>query len=320
MKGIIMRIGIFAAATVILYSCSLTPTRSTFIPTVKPIKTLIPTREGYPQLTPFPVTYRVITRAGQELQFSSIMLEPNEYVAFHTESIPQGIPIASGVEISFDYISQVDFGKPSSDWDSFPQTNHSQEPLTNPSGEVVLSEAPANLGIWPISITLTDNSIIKTSLGFKARHQIHLSGNSNYGYLDILLTDILKIKIEHTAESKSIPSQLIGGNPIIIETLSGDMVSIANPRLFTNCMYNVYCCHGEDLSALPLEGTDILIQDIKSVRFSKARVSIIFKDGRSKVAELRTSIDCPGTSWRLRGKTSLGSFELPLALISKIEH
>ena len=93
------------------------------------------------------------------------MLEANEYVAFHTESVPQGIPIASGVEISFDYISQVDFGIPTSDWDSAPQASSSPEPLVNPSGEVVLPDSPSGVGNWPVTITLTDGSKISSSLG-----------------------------------------------------------------------------------------------------------------------------------------------------------
>ena len=106
-------------------ACVSTPQETASIPV--PEKTLIPTRETAPQLTPYPVTYLATTRAGQELQFRNIMLEANEYVAFHTESVPQGIPMASGVEISFDYISQVDFGIPTSDWDFVPQAVSSPE-------------------------------------------------------------------------------------------------------------------------------------------------------------------------------------------------
>ena len=105
-------------------------------------------------------------------------------------------------------------------------------------------------------------------LGFKAHHKIHLTGDSNYGFLDISLTDIQKIVIKRTTAPRSIPSQPAGDNQITIETLNGDIVSIAYPRLFTTCMYDVYCCHGEDLTSLPLEGADILLDDIKSVEFS----------------------------------------------------
>jgi hypothetical protein len=85
-------------------------------------------------------------------------------------------------------------------------------------------------------------------------------------------------------------------------------------------MYDVYCCRGEDLTLLPLEGADILLDDIKSVKFSGGIVSIILRDGRTLEAKLRPSIDCPGIGWRLRGKAALGDFELPLVLIAKIEH
>jgi hypothetical protein len=309
---------IFVQFIVIAVACA--SCAPTFIPTIEAAKTLIPTRETTPQLTPYPVTYLVTTRAGQELQFRNIMLEANEYVAFHTESVPQGIPTVSGVEISFDYTSQVDFGIPTSDWESAPQAGNSPKPLVNPSGELVLPDSPSGVGSWPVTIILTDGSNISSSLGFKAHHKIHLTGDSNYGFLDILLTDIQKIVIKRTTAPRFISSQPDGDDPITVETLSGDIVSITYPRLFTTCMYDVYCCHGEDLTSLPLEGADILFDNIRSVEFSNEIASVIFRDGKALEARLRPSIDCPGTSWRLRGKAALGDFELPLSLIRKIEH
>jgi hypothetical protein len=289
-------------------------------PDVESARTLIPTRETTLQLTPYPVPYLVTTRDGQELQFRNIMFEANEYVAFHTESVPQGIPIVSGVEISFDYISQVDFGNPAPDWDSTPQVVSSPEPLLNPAGELILPDSPLGTGSWPVTIILTDGSSIETSLGFKAHHKIHLTGNSNYGFLDISLADIQKLVIERTAAPRLIPTQPSGDDPISIETVNGEVVSITYPRLFTTCMYDVYCCRGEDLTLLPLEGKDILFDDVSSVEFSDQLALVIFQDGRTLESKLRTSIDCPGTGWRLRGKAALGDFELPLALIKKIVH
>ncbi len=305
-------IGLLAVITAFCAACS------SAAPELKLAKTLIPTRETTPQLTPYPVTYFATTRAGQELQFRRVMFEANEYVAFHTESVPQGIPVASGVEISFDYISQVDFGNLSSDWDSVPQTGSSAEPLVNPSGEVVLPDSPLGQGSWPVTITLTDGSTISTSLGFKAHHKIHLTGDSNYGFLDIPLADFQKIVIKRRTAPRLIPSQPAGDNSIAVETLSGDIVSITYPKLFTTCMYDVYCCHGEDLTSLPLEGTDILLDDIKSVEFSNEIASVTLRDGKTLDAKLRPSVDCPGIGWRLRGRAALGDFELPLSLIRKI--
>lgn len=288
-------------------------------PAIEAVKTLIPTRETTPQLTSYPVTYLATTRAGQELQFRRIMFEANEYVAFHMESVPQGTPVASGVEISFDYISQVDFGNPSLDWASAPHASNSLEPLINPSGEVVLPDSPLGRGTWPVAITLTDGSEISTSLGFKAHHKIHLTGDSDHGFLDIPLEDFKKIVINRATNPKPIPSQPNGDAPITIETLSGEIVAITYPRLFTTCMYDVYCCHGEDLTSLPLEGEDILLNDIKSVEFSNEIGSVTFRNGKKLEAKLRHTIECPGAGWRLRGKAALGDFELPVALIRKIE-
>jgi hypothetical protein len=314
-------LGLFVALTTVCVACSSMPEISTPVPglTNSAVKTLIPIRASTPQLTPYPVTYLATTRTGQELQFRRIMLEANEYVAFHTEGVPQGIPIASGVEISFDYISQVDFGDPTSDWNFASQASASPEPLINPSGELVLPDLISELGNWPVTITLTDGSQISTSLGFKAHHKIHLTGDSNYGFLDIPLVDFQKIIIKRTADPKPIPSQPTGEGSITIKTVSGDIVSIAYPRLFTTCMYDVYCCHGEDLTSLPLEGADILLDDIKSVEFSNEIASATFRDGKTLDGKLRPSADCPGIGWRLRGKAALGDFELPLSLIRKIE-
>ncbi|MBI5953367.1 MAG: hypothetical protein HY865_17060 [Chloroflexi bacterium] len=306
---------LFVLIAVVCSSCA-----STASPTVEVAKTLIPTREATLQLTPYPVTYLATTRAGQELQFRRILLEANEYVAFHTEGVPQGIPLASGVELSFDYISQVDFGIPASDWDSLPEAVSLPEPLVNPDGEVVLPDLISDSGNWLVTITLTDGSKISTSMGFKAHHKIHLTGDSNYGFLDISLTDIQKIVIQRTADPKPIPSQPSGDNLITVETSGGDVVSIAYPKLFTTCMYDVYCCHGEDLTSLPLEGSDILLDDIRSVEFSDEVVSITLKDGKILDDKLRSSAECPGIGWRLRGKAALGDFELPLSLIKRIEH
>lgn len=307
----------FTLVAVVCSSCVSAPQRSTASP--NPIKTLIPTREASLPLTPYPVTYLATTRAGQELQFRRILLEANEYVAFHTEGVPQGIPLANGVEVSFDYISQVDFDIPTSDWDSLPGVVSSPEPLVNPDGEVVLPDLISDSGSWFVTINLTDGSKISTNLGFKAHHKIHLTGDSTYGFLDVSLTDIQKIVIQRTTNPKPIPDQPTGDDLVTVETSGGDMVSIAHPRLFTTCMYDVYCCHGEDLTSLPLAGADIALEDIRLIEFSDETVLVTLKNGKSLTDKLRPSVDCPGIGWRLRGKAALGDFELPLELIRKIE-
>lgn len=308
---------LFILIAIVCSSCVSTPQAS---PTFSnPVKTLIPTREASPRLTPAPITYLATTRAGQELHFRRVLLEANEYVAFHTEGVPQGIPLANGVEVSFDYISQVDFDLPTSDWDSVLRSATTPEPLVNPDGEVVLPDLISDSGSWPVTLTLTDGSKILTSLGFKAHHKIHLTGDSAYGFLDVSLTDIQKIVIQRTTDPKPIPSQPSGDNLITVETSGGETVSIAYPKLFTTCMYDVYCCHGEDLTSLPLESGNIPLGDVRSIEFSGEAISVTLKDGKTLNDKLRSSVDCPGIGWRLRGKAALGDFELPLALIQKIE-
>jgi len=293
-------------------------------------KTLIPTRTvagSTPPLTPEPVVFLLTTRAGQELQFRNIMLEPNAYVAFHTESVPQGIPMANGVEISFDYIAQVDFDLPSPDWDSTPKPGLA---ATDQSGELVLPDAPTGSGNWPVTVILTDGTKITDNLGFKAHHKIHVTGQSNYGYLDIELVDIQKIVILRTSTPRPIPHEPQGDDPIFIETLNGETVKVTYPKVFARCMYDVYCCHGEALDVIPLlGGADLSLKDVKSIIFpapsdllSKrppVAVTVTLPDGTFSNATLRPSADCPGTAWRMRAKAALGDFEIELASIKKIE-
>jgi hypothetical protein len=156
-------------------------------------------------------------------------------------------------------------------------------------------------------------------LEFKAHHKLHLTGDSNHGFLDISLTDIQTFVIQRTTNPKPIPDQPLGNNFVTVETSGGDSISIAHPRLFTTCMYDVYCCHGEDLTSLPLAGADIALEDIRLIEFSDEAVLLTLKDGKSLTDKLRPSVNCPGIGWRLRGKAALGDFELPLSLIRKIE-
>jgi len=283
-------------------------------------KTLIPTRaaaESTLPLTPEPVTFLLTTRAGQELQLRFIMLEPNSYVAFHTESVPQGIPIANGVEISFDYITQVDFDLPSPDWDYNPGPGAA---ATDQSGELVLPDSPAGSGNWLVTVILTDGAKITANLGFKAHHKIHVTGESNYGYIDIELIDVQKVVIKRTSTPRPIPNEPVGDDLIFIETLNGEIVKVANPTVFARCMYDVYCCHGETLNAIPLlGGADLSLNLVKSIAFpAPGSGTITMPDGTSSNATLRPSADCPGIAWRIRGKAALGDFEIELALIKKI--
>jgi hypothetical protein len=179
-----------------LFCCTIFPPVQE--PTIRqdpsPSKTLIPTRPSPARI--FPVgetTYDVTTRAGQQLVFSSLRLEPNEYVAFHTEALPQGIPLASGEEIPFEYIERVDFGSPSEDWDD-----------------------KTNVGTWPLTVRLTDHQTRKSSLGFKAHHKIRITGDSDYGYVEIELPDVQEIIVKHHIPIKSFPSSVFSESTISV--------------------------------------------------------------------------------------------------------
>lgn len=260
-----------------------------------PAKTLIPTRINSAPSSSSALVYVVTTRAGQELRFDFIRLEPNEYVAFHTESIPQGIPITSGVEIAYDYLWQVEFGQLSPDWQN-------------------------GGGVWPVSLTLTDGTQMNTSLGFKAHHQIHLVGPSDYGDLDLDLVDIQKIILQRTGADLPVPGEPRGTRIFTVHTTAGDSVQVADPKIFGRCMYEVYCCHDETLSGLPIAGqAAIPLNEIAAVVFTTPEtVKITIQSGQVVVATLREPVDCPGTPWLLRGKAALGDFEIELKDVTEI--
>jgi len=231
----------------------------------------------------------------------------------------------------YNYITQVDFDLPSPDWDYNPGPGAA---ATDQSGELVLPDSPAGSGNWPVLVALTDGTKITASLGFKAHHKIHVTGESNYGYIDIELIDVQKIVIKRISTPRPIPNEPVGDDLIFIETLNGEIVKVANPTVFARCMYDVYCCHGETLNAIPLlGGADLSLNLVKSIVFpapsdllSKrppvkqlpVAVTITMPDGTSSNATLRPSADCPGTAWRIRGKAALGDYEIELASIKKI--
>jgi hypothetical protein len=293
-----LRCQLFLVFTLCLAACVPTSAPAEAFSTVtEPPKTLIPARLLEPplELTPAAETIRVTTRAGQSVQLNSIRLEPNEYVAFHTESAPTGIPLESGVEISFQYLAQVEFDEPSSGWES-------GSPAAN----------------WPVTLTLTDGRQISGSLGFKARHQIHVVGETAFGPVDLQLVDVHSLSLQHAAH-QPIPTTLSGTELFTLQTLSGESLQVADPRIFTNCMYNVYCCHYDDLTSLPLQSADLPLSALQSLAFSETdQVQVSLRDGTSLQTRWRPSRNCPSTAWRIRGRALLGDFESELAAIQAI--
>ena len=293
-----LRCQLFLVFALCLAACLPTTAPTETFPTVtEPPKTLIPARllETPLKLTPVAETIQVTTRAGQTVQFNSIRLEPNEYVAFHTESAPAGIPLASGVEINFQYLARVEFGEPSSGWDS--------------------GSSSAN---WPVTLTLTDGRQIRSRLGFKARHQIHVVGETALGPVDLQLVDVQSLTLRHAAPAP-LPTTLTGTELFTFQTRSGESFQVADPRIFTNCMYNVYCCHYDDLTSLPLLDTDLPISRLQTLAFSEPdQVQVSLRDGASLRSRLRPSSNCPTTAWRIRGRALLGAFESELASIQAI--
>ena len=263
-------------------------------------KTLIPERAGAApslSLTPKPLDILVTTRAGQEVHFERFMIEPNEYVAFHTESIPQGIPLANGVEVALDYIQQVDFDQPPAGWDS-----------------------PSASGDWNVSLLLTDGTQLHTGLGFKTHHKLRITGYSNLGYVEIELVDVRTITMQRSSAPLPLSKEPVGNDILTVETQKGERVSVANPKIFTRCMYDVYCCHDETLEMIPLLGrTDISLNAVQSVTFpSNESVVIALADGSPAAGKIRPSSVCPQTAWRLRGKAALGDFEIELSSIKEM--
>jgi hypothetical protein len=141
----------------------------------------------------------------------------------------------------------------------------------------------------------------------------------NIGSVDVHLLDVRKIVIRRTASPAPIPTDVSGENPIIVETMSGDTVKVVYPRVFTNCMYDVYCCHYDDITALPLLSADVPLSKIKSMNFSSPdAITVIMQDGTTINTKLRPSTNCPSTVWRIRGKSVLGDFEIELTSVRRI--
>jgi hypothetical protein len=84
-------------------------------------------------------------------------------------------------------------------------------------------------------------------------------------------------------------------------------------------MYDVYCCHYDDITSLPLPSADIPLSNIQSVDFSDPdKVIVTMQDGALINTKLRPSTNCPSTAWRIRGKAVLGDFEIELTSIKRI--
>jgi hypothetical protein len=199
------------------------------------------------------------------------------------------------VEISFKYLAQVEFGEPASGWDS---------------------GSPA--ATWPVTLTLTDGRQIRSRLGFKTRHQIHVVGETAFGPVDLQLVDVQSLTLRHAAPAP-LPTTLTGTELFTVQTRSGESFQVADPRIFTNCMYNVYCCHYDDLTSLPLLDTDLPLSHLQTLAFSEPdQVQVSLRDGASLRSRLRPSSNCPTTAWRIRGRALLGDFESELTSLQAI--
>jgi hypothetical protein len=285
------------------------------------VKTLIPTQAGglRPDARPQPPFITLQTRSGQELVLSSFRLEPNSYVAYHTESLAQGLPLSSGVELAFDFLEQVELGAPPPEWWGVEQPGAS---LRNPAGELVLPEPALKAGEWPVTLTLSDGRVVETRLGFKAQHLLHLTGQSENGYgpLDLPLSEVLNIHFVRRGPGRPVPAQPQGGPLFTVETLTGEKTVVADPVFFARCMYDVFCCREESLRAVPLAGgADLGLEQLKQVLFTgEGQAQGTRLDGRQASGRVRDCPACPGTGWRVRGKTALGDFEIMLDLVKSL--
>ena len=144
-------------------------------------------------------------------------------------------------------------------------------------------------------------------------------------YIESHQSQLTEAFIQRTSTPRPIPHELLGDDPIFIETLNGETVKVTYPKVFARCMYDVYCCHGEALNVIPLLGdADHSLKDVKSIIFPApsdllSQVTVTLPDGTFFNTTLRPSADCPGTAWRMRAKAALGDFEIELGSIKKIE-
>ncbi len=273
-----------------------------------PLPSLIPSSTKSPTVSPSPTPAKpviwLITHYGEEFQASSLVLEmPNS----HLNDPGYSIPTASGVEISLDYVKQVEFGEPEEGWYSNPFT-----------------------GTWPVRITLLDGTTLEENVGYKADYGIAVYGTTEMGELEIPLEDVWKIVLERESAPQSVPTSPPSSRTIVnVVTRYGASIMVSNPYFYTRCSREsfpfVYCCYGDRVDSIPVEGLNVDLTKVKKAEFGdlpeygiQIPVRITAVDGKTYDYTIRPSEECGQRPWVLSGMAALGWFEIPINAVKWI--
>jgi hypothetical protein len=211
---------LFMAARALAYASAplqvaATPPAAGATPTTRPVGT--PTASP----TPAPAVFVLTKRDGMTIQLTSFNWSISSYYPSYEEHTPGGIPMASGVEVSTDYVTRVEFGT---------KTESS----------------------WPVTITLLDGTPLKDELGFKRAFGLRISGDTDLGSFQTSLEDVQTIVVERKSAPKTVPDAPPGGGAVVIETRRGTRTKVSGLKFDTRCVNGLRCCYGDTLSGIPL--------------------------------------------------------------------
>jgi len=246
--------------------------------------------------TPAPAMFLLTKRDGTNIQLSSISWGLIGQFNSAQFSSPTGVPTASGVEVSFDYITRVEFGI---------QSNTS----------------------WPVTITLLDGNVLKDDLGFKARLGLNVSGKTDLGTFETNLTNVQTIALQRATAPKAVPDVPPSTQSLaVIENRGGTRTKVSGLTFRTRCVLGWTCCYGDSISGIPLvSGINVDPARIKLIEVGEVAegktvpVTLTTIGGKVTTSEIRTSGECTNMVWRLQGSAALGSFEIQLDTVRKIE-
>lgn len=275
------------------------PTRTPWATAVRPTATspgARPTPTRTP--TPTPLTYVVTTRSGKSTELTTLSWVITGSYPSYEQSSPQGVPLASGVEVALGHVSRVEF--------------------TGAAG----SAAPTGA-----IVTLTNGTVLRDDLGFKVRFGLKITGNTDLGSFEAPLSDVQSITVQRKGPPKAIP----GGPPstsnvAVIENARGARTRVSGLSFRVRCVRGILCCYGETLSTVPLEGGigvdlgRIKVVEVGEVTAGKpVPVRITLTDGRVLSEQVRPSSECSSKIWRLEGQAALGRFDIQLDAVGRIE-
>lgn len=173
---------------------------------------------------------------------SSIELSGLRWVIDHDiPESPSGVPTASGVEVSLDYVTRVELGTPSDK-------------------------------SWPVTITLLDGTSLIDSLGFKARRGLRIEGDTDLGYFKTTLDNVQSIVLRRKTAPKTVPQVLRSTqNVVVIENRTGTRTKVSEAIFRVRCSRGMWCCYGEKADGIPVtDGLNVALAKVKVVEVGEA--------------------------------------------------